>query len=32
MQSPLEYRSLPKSLRVIAPSNYLDDGKGEAES
>ena len=32
MQSPLEYRSLPKALRVIAPSNYLDDGEGLAEN
>jgi diacylglycerol kinase family enzyme len=32
MQSPLEYRSLPKSLRVIAPSNYLSDRETQAES
>jgi diacylglycerol kinase family enzyme len=31
MQSPLKYRSLPKSLRVIAPSNYLSDGEVAAE-
>ena len=31
MQSPLEYRSLPKALRVIAPSTYLSDGKDQTE-
>ena len=32
MQSPLEYRSLPKALRVIAPSNYSSDAEVQAES
>jgi diacylglycerol kinase family enzyme len=32
MQSPLEYRSLPKALRVIAPSNYLSDGEKQVRS
>ena len=31
MQSPLEYRSLPKSLRVIAPSNYVSGAQPQPE-
>ena len=31
MQSPLEYRSLPQALRVIAPANYLENGNNQTE-
>jgi YegS/Rv2252/BmrU family lipid kinase len=31
MQSPLKYRSLPQALRVIAPLNYLGDGREQPE-